>query len=95
MRIVVNILKVLEVAQQHFMRDLDHSKHAGGVVQVFLLENTDFFFFLIIIIKKKKKIQAKENPISIQSITTKKYFMSLKTAISIRIIKANPENERK
>ena len=41
------------------------------------------------------KLHENENPIKIHNNITKKYFISLKTATNIRIIKANPENALK
>ena len=59
------------------------------------------YFFIIKFQLKKKinllkiKLHEKENPIKIHNKIIKKYFISLKTATSINIINANPENALK
>ena len=51
--------------------------------------------FQLIIIINKENLHENENPIKIHNKIIKKYFISLKTATSISIIKANPENALK
>ena len=50
---------------------------------------------IIKLLQINKNLHEKENPINIHSKITKKYFISLKTATSISIINANPENALK
>ena len=69
------------------MRNLDHMEDILCFFHVPLLHHPN-----LLLVTNKKLIQEKEKPSKIQIRIIKKYFMSLNTAMSISIIKANPEN---
>ena len=71
------------------MRSLSFKRRLNSVLSSFTAAS-QLFINLV-----KINLHEKENPIKIHNNIARKYFMSLKTDISMSIINANPDSARK